>query len=99
MELSGFLTWLIGGGGGTLVAYWLMENVPALQNLASEYKRYLSLAIAGLVACAAFGVSVGLGYREAPAGWQGWLEALFAVIGLAIGGSQAIHGRLNLKSR
>jgi hypothetical protein len=92
MELADFLTWLIGGGGAAVLAFWLMEHLP-LEGLASEYRRYLSLAIAALVACAAFGISVALGYAETPVGWQAWLEALFAIIAVAIGGSQAIHGR------
>jgi len=95
MNLADFLTWLVGGGGAAIVAYWLMEHLP-LENLSSELRRYVSLAIAALVACAAFGISVALGYSETPAGWQAWIEALFAIIAVAIGGSQAIHGRLKL---
>jgi len=95
MELSEFLAWLVGGGGAAAVAYFLMERLP-LGNLSSEWRRYLSLVLAAVTACAAFGVTVALGYAETPADAKAWIEALFSIIAVSIGGSQALHGRLKL---
>lgn len=100
MQLPEFLTWIVSGGGAALVAYWMMERVPFLVELESQQKRFASLALAAVIACAGFVVSVAAGYREAPASefWP-WLEALFSVIAVAIGGSQGVHGLLKLGER
>jgi hypothetical protein len=86
------LTWLLSAPGAAAVTYFLMENVSYLRNLQANYKRYASLALAAALAMGAFSVMVGLGYQEAPAGWQAWVEALFAVAFMAVGGSQWLHG-------
>jgi len=90
------LTWLLSGGGAAVAAYWLMENVGYLSNLHSNYKRYVSLALAAGLASAAFAVMVGLGYQDAPVGWQGWLETLFTFAFVAVTGSQWLHGARQL---
>ena len=97
MELSEFLTWLVNGGGAGIVAYWLMDNLEFLRGLSSEWKRYASLGLAAGLAMLAFAAGVWLGYVDAPAGAQGWLEALFSVAALALGISQAWHGRAKLR--
>jgi hypothetical protein len=91
-----FLFWLAGGIGAGAVTYYLFENVPQLADLAPKLKRYGSLALSAVVAMAAFAAAVGLGYFDAPVGAQGWLEALFAVGFVAVGGSQVIHGSRKL---
>lgn len=97
VDLNEFLTWIIGGGGAGALAYWLMERVPALRDLSSEWKRYISLALAGLLSAGAFAASVGLGYVANPGDWQGWIESIFAVVAVGVGLSQIIHGRLKLR--
>ena len=97
VQLGEFLTWIIGGGGAGILAFWLMENVKGLCDLGAEYKRYASLLLAGLLAAGAFGASVGLGYAVNPSDWQGWLESVFAVVAVAVGLSQVVHGRLRLR--
>jgi membrane protease YdiL (CAAX protease family) len=95
-SLSGFLLWLIGGGGAALVAFWLMEKLP-LSGLSSEVKRYISLALAVVLACLAFWAAVALNYQEKPGTTKEWIEQLFAIAFLVIVGSQALHGRLRLR--
>jgi hypothetical protein len=76
-----------------------MSNVGWLARLPSEWKRYASLIVPVLVAWAAFGAAVSLGYVSSPEGAQGWLEKLFALAGLAVPGAQALHGRLQLREK
>jgi hypothetical protein len=97
MELGDFLTWIVGGGGAGLIAFWLMDHVKALRDLGAEYKRYASLILAGLLAAGAFGASVGIGYVPNPGTIQGWIEGTFSVVAVAVGLSQVVHGRLRLK--
>ena len=95
--LMQFLFWIAGGVGSGAVAYWLFENVSALKALSPKPKRAASLALSAGIAMAAFAAAVGLGYFDVPVGWQGWLESLFAVAFVAVGGSQLIHGARKLE--
>ena len=94
--LMQFLVWIAGGVGAGAVTYYLFENVPQLASLQPKLKRYGSLALSAVVAMAAFAAAVGLGYFDTPAGAQGWLEALFAVAFVAVGGGQVLHGAKKL---
>jgi hypothetical protein len=94
--LKVFLFWIIGGGGAAWATFALIEEIPALKELAPKPKRYISLAIPACIAMAAYAAGVGLGYLETPIGWQAWLEGLFAVGGLAAGLGQVIHGKQKL---
>lgn len=94
--LNQALTYIVSGGGSSLVTYWLMENIPELAELTSQYKRFASLGLAALLSCVAYLFSVGLNYISTPIGLQGWLEALFAVSFLAVFGSQSLHGKRKL---
>lgn len=94
--LKQFLFWIVGGVGAGALTYYIFENVTKLDNLLPKYKRYGSLITAALLATGAYAASVGLGYFPNPAGWQGWLESLFAVAFVAIGGSQWLHGARKL---
>lgn len=97
--LSAVLTWLVSGGGAGVLAYFLMEKVPELQQAQPEYKRYISLALAAVLSMAAFAVAVAFGYHAEPASEQGWFEALFAVAFIATGLGQVIHGKVKLGKR
>ena len=92
MELSELLIWILGRGGAGIAAYWLMEHIAFLVMLAPQYKRYVSFAIAGVLATLAFLASVAMGYQPEPGTTRAWIEALSSVIGVAIGLSQLIHG-------
>lgn len=92
MELSALLTWILSGGGAGVMSYWLMEHLAFFVMLKAQYKRFVSLALAGGLAIAGYLIAVGMGYQVAPAEVKGWIEALFSVVGMAIGLSQLIHG-------
>ena len=94
--LANVLKYLSGPGAGA-ASYWFMERHPRLKALSPDYKRYTSLALAAIIAAGAFVASVGLSYAARPASAQGWLEALFAVAGVAIGVSQGVHGYKKLR--
>ena len=95
--LRQLLFWVIGGGAGA-ITFFVMENwVP--ESWSAEAKRYLSLALAAVLAMAAFSASVALGYLPRPETAQGWVESLFSVGFVATGLSQVIHGRVKLRQR
>lgn len=92
MELNEFLAWILSGGGAGVIAYWAMEHLAFLVQLPSQYKRFVSLALAGGLAMLGYMIGVEMGYQARPAEIKGWIEALFSVAGVAIGLSQLIHG-------
>ena len=94
--LNQALVWIVGGGGAAAITYFLFENVKKLGALTPLYKRFASLAVAAALAVVAYAASVGLSYVTTPVGWQGWLESLFAVVAVAVVGSQSIHGARKL---
>lgn len=98
ISLQDVLQWVISGGAG-VIAYWLMENISYLKNLAPEAKRYVALAIAIALAVLGYFAQVAMGYQVAPQDARGWIEALFAVAGVAGGLSQIVHARLQLSKR
>ena len=100
MELKDFLFWLTAGGGAGIVGYWVMDQVAKYRpGLSSEFKRYLSLALAAGLAMLAHYVLVVMAYAPSPESVQAWVEALFSVAAVAVGLSQAIHGRVDLRDR
>ena len=96
MELQAFIVWLVSGGGAAWVAFKLMEIVPFLVNLVPRDKRYVSLALAGVVAMLAQAALVGVGATPTPADCLAWVELLFSAAALAVIGSQAKHGQVIL---
>jgi hypothetical protein len=95
-NLKDFLVWVLTPGAGVL-AYWLMENVPALVNLDAKLKRFAAFGISALLGILAFLAMVGMGYEAVPVDWRAWVEALFAVAAVAGGLSQVLHGLLKLR--
>ena len=99
MSLQELLTWILSGGGAGVIAYWAMENLAFLVMLAPQYKRYTSLTLAACLAVVGYLAAVGMGYQVGPETAKGWIEALFSVIGVAIGLSQLIHGARQMKPK
>jgi hypothetical protein len=97
--LEEFLSWVVSGGGALALAYVLMERVQYLKDLTAEYKRYASILLACGLGTVGFLLLVVVGYRDAPPDARTWIEALFSVWLLAYTGSQALHGRRQLRSR
>lgn len=98
MELNELLAWVISGGGAGVLAYWLAAHWDWLQEQSAEVKRYVTLAGASLLGMLAYGASVAMLYVAAPVDARGWIEALFSVAALAVIGSQALHGRRELRA-
>jgi hypothetical protein len=98
LSLKEALVYLMSGGTGAVV-FWLMENVPFLKNLASDYKRYVSIALSAVLPVGAWLIMLGMGYEQAPEAWQGWVERIFALIAAALIISQGLHGALRLRKR
>jgi len=91
MELQVFLRFVMTGGGAGLAAYWLIDNVPFLANLASKAKRLSAFAISALLADAAFIALAYAGYANIPVGALSWAEQLFAVGTSAFGLATLLH--------
>lgn len=95
MELGEFLPWVTTAGAG-VAAYWLMEEIEALAELAPQMKRRVACVISAALAMGAYLAMIGMGYAVMPAGARGWIEALFAVATGAFGLSQMVHGERRL---
>lgn len=68
-------------------------------DLLPDLKRYLSLALAGMVAVVAYAAGVAMGYEPTPEDVRGWIEAVFSVIAVAVMSSQAMHGFVRLRAK
>ena len=99
MTIQEALQWVLVGGGAGWLAYAIIGWIPALENLKDDLKRYASFAMTAILACAGFGLEVVFGFEIAPISVQGWIEALFAVIAVAITVSQTIHAARVLAKR
>lgn len=99
MSLQEFLVWVLSGGGAGVVAFLLMEWIGKNTDLLPDLKRYLSLALAGIVAVVAYAAGVAMGYEPTPEDVRGWIEAVFAVIAVAVMSSQVVHGYVRLRKR
>lgn len=86
LTLETFLTWLLAGGGATIVVRWLVARFPALMEKLSEQERaLLSGGLSAAVIAGAFASSVFLGYTPAPETTVQWIEVLFSYVATAIG--------------
>lgn len=93
--LSEFLAWLVLSGGAGVVVYALWEQLEKwfkkLAALPADIEGYITLALTGVFAVLAYLAQCGLGYVDVPASTVGWIEAIFAVFGLAVGVSKLMH--------
>lgn len=96
-DLREILVWVTTAGAGVL-AYWLIDNVAWLAQLAPRAKRFAAMALTGAIALAAWGVQLAMAYVPAPVDWRGWVEAAVAIVAVAFAVSQGIHGARNLSS-
>jgi hypothetical protein len=56
MDLTGFLQWLVGGGGSILAVSWILERLKWFQSLSSNTKDYTIFGFAVFVGCGALAV-------------------------------------------
>ncbi|MFA5460271.1 MAG: hypothetical protein WC283_03030 [Candidatus Paceibacterota bacterium] len=98
MNVWDMLQWILGGGMGPL-AYWLMEHVDFLAAIEPpKRKRYVSFAVAIVVAWAALGLTFWFD-PTLPATPQEWVNLFGTVAFEAVVASQAIHGERNLAAK
>lgn len=102
MNTEQFLVFLVDGGAGALV-YLLLSKWDWYNKLTEpDVKRWLAFLFTALVAVAAWGGSILLGFTEAPGtGWQSIVVAIGdVVLGVfaAFGTSQLAHTK-ELKNR
>ena len=99
LSLGEAIAWVLSGGGAGVIAFFLMEKVRFLADLGSDYKRYASILLTGVLALAAWGAGMGMQYLTVPADWRGWVEAAFSTIAVALVTAQTIHGATALRQR
>lgn len=90
--LSQLILWIVTGGGASALAYWLIDHVPFLANLASKPKRLASVGLTLSMGFLAYGLSIAVGYDSSPANLVEFTETAFALGGLILAGSSLIHG-------
>jgi len=106
MSLTQLLVWLISGGGGGVIASWIIERWPWAKGLQSELKRYLAWAMTALFAVGAFFLLGWLG-QTAQVSWLGawpqtaqeWANTLWIVATFGILGGGVKHGRMVLSKK
>lgn len=97
-ELSDLLMWATTAGAGVL-AYFLMDEIAALIVLGPKLKRFVSFAMTGIIALAAWGLQILMAYAEAPVGWRSWIEAIVSIVAAAIVVAQGVHGLRDLPNQ
>jgi hypothetical protein len=93
MELRAFLLLLMGEPLAGLLAYKIVDAIPALARLAPQAKRWAACAVAGGIAVLAYLVAIAMLYMPAPGDWRAWIAQAFLVATTGFGMSQLIHSR------
>ena len=92
-DLGSVLAWLVSGGGASLAAYWLMEQVAFFSGLRDMWKRYVSFALSGSIAVGAWSALIALTGTAWPTTPEAWIMELFRVAALGIIGGQVVHAK------
>ena len=110
MELEEFMNWAVGGVGSGVVAYLVIRHLKFtfvlsgreftfdLEALSPLAKRRLGVFLPGVLALAAWGLTLLFGYNEMPAERIGWFETAFQ-IALAPVVASIMHGEIELKAK
>ena len=93
LDLRAILIWCISGGGGGVIAWWLIPHVAWMAALEYEHKRWCAMTLAGIVGVMATCASVIVFRDSAPADWRGWAIKLVAVFMTAAIAGQLAHAR------
>lgn len=97
--LERLLIWVGVGGGGLILAYYLVEKWKWLRELDPEPKRYAAFVLAGFFGVLAFLGNVGMLYIPQPTTWREWVAELVSAAAIASTLSQFLHGRLQLSKK
>ena len=90
MELLAFLTWVVKFGAG-IIAYLIVDRVPALVALAPTWKRIAACGIAAAIALLGWLAQIAMLYEPAPVGARPWIEMIFLIATSAFGLATLIH--------
>jgi hypothetical protein len=97
------LIWIAFSGGSGIVTYLLWEQLEKwfvkVDELPVDAETYITLAITGVFATAAYLIMVAMGYTPTPDTAKMWIEAIFAVLGPAVGVTKVLHGVKKGKER
>lgn len=99
--LAEILVWLVLRGGAGIVTYGLWEQLekwfPKLARLPSDLESYITYALTALIAVGAYLIQVWVGYAEMPVSGLAWVEAIFAVMAVALGVTRVLLGQKKKK--
>jgi len=99
LTLEQGLAWVLGGGGAGALTYIAIDKIPYLKKQPPDYKRYWSIGIVVVLAAAAWGLTMLMGYSPVPTNWRQGVEMAFSVMFVAITSSQILHGVIDLRQR
>ena len=91
MELEAFLAFLVSSPGASAAAYFIIKKVPWFWSLSEANLRLVAFALAAVIAMAAWGASVWLGFTPMPAETLDWAQQLFLIGTSAFGLATLIH--------
>jgi len=96
--LKTLIDWAIRVGAAQL-AFWLMNRLP-VDGLAYDTKNFLSWAIAGVLALAAWGAGIGMGYISVPTGdWRAWVEGAAGIVLTVVVLNRGLYARAKAAGR
>ena len=97
--LSEAVFWLLHGGGAGIATYLAIDRIPFLKKLGADHKRYASYVLIILLAGAAWGFGMLMGYMSVPAHWREWIEVGFSTMFTALVTSLTIHAGRDLRKK
>ena len=56
MNVNGFLTWILTGGGSIMVVSWILERIPKYQAQVEDTKKYIFFGCSAFISLAAYAV-------------------------------------------
>jgi hypothetical protein len=90
------IAWIVQGGGGLVIAYWIIEHWDWAVALDPEPRQWVAWAISGTLGVGALGLSLWFGFQPIPATGQEWFQAIMVAAMLSIGGAKLKHTRAKL---
>ena len=91
--LKQLLAWLTAPGAG-IVAWWLIDQFKIGLGWTDEHRRWLALAVSGVLALGAWWAQIAMLYQPMPADWRAGVEQGVAILFTAFGVSQLAHARV-----
>lgn len=96
LDLKQALAWIMQGGGGLVIAYWIIEQWPWAVALDPKPRQWAAWVISAAIGVGVLGLSMWLRYQQIPTTGQEWFQAIALAISLAISGASLKHTQKDL---